>query len=103
MLAVRCGVLAAGSSILDSYHDRRVCLRVAGRRSGCKGFQCCEESLRFGGRLFVFHRGVRVGYDARAYMEMEDSDAARVILEEVAEEGNEDQRAEAKEMLERLP
>lgn len=40
---------------------------------------------------------------ARAYMEMEDSDAARVILEEVAEEGNEDQRAEAKEMLERLP
>lgn len=39
---------------------------------------------------------------ARAYMEMEDPDAARVILQEVAEEGNEAQRAEAREMLTRL-
>jgi pilus assembly protein FimV len=39
---------------------------------------------------------------ARAYMEMEDPEAARVILEEVAQEGNENQRAEAKEMMARL-
>ncbi len=39
---------------------------------------------------------------ARAYMEMEDPGAARVILEEVALEGNEEQRAEAKEMMEKL-
>jgi len=39
---------------------------------------------------------------ARAYVEMEDPDAARSILEEVAEEGNEEQRAEAREMLARL-
>ena len=39
---------------------------------------------------------------ARAYMEMEDSEAARVILEEVAQEGTEDQRAEAREMMEQL-
>lgn len=39
---------------------------------------------------------------ARAYMEMEDPGAARVILEEVALEGNEEQRAEAKEMMEQL-
>jgi len=38
---------------------------------------------------------------ARAYMEMEDSDAARAILEEVAEEGNEEQRAEGREILAR--
>ena len=36
---------------------------------------------------------------ARAYMEMEDPEAARVILEEVAQEGNEGQRAEAREMM----
>jgi pilus assembly protein FimV len=40
---------------------------------------------------------------ARAYIEMEDPEAARVILEEVAREGNEDQCAEANEMLSRLP
>jgi pilus assembly protein FimV len=39
---------------------------------------------------------------ARAYIEMEDPDAARVILEEVAAEGNDEQRAEAREMLSRL-
>jgi pilus assembly protein FimV len=39
---------------------------------------------------------------ARAYVEMEDPDAARVILEEVAQEGTADQRAEAKDMLARL-
>ncbi|MEA3274129.1 MAG: FimV/HubP family polar landmark protein [Pseudomonadota bacterium] len=39
---------------------------------------------------------------ARAYMEMEDSEAARVILEEVLEEGNEAQRAEAQASLEKL-
>lgn len=36
---------------------------------------------------------------ARAYLEMEDPDAARVILDEVAQEGNEAQQAEAKEMM----
>lgn len=36
---------------------------------------------------------------ARAYMEMEDPDAARGILEEVAEEGNDRQREEAKQMM----
>jgi pilus assembly protein FimV len=39
---------------------------------------------------------------ARAYMEMEDPEAARVILEEVVAEGNDEQKAEAKEMLSRL-
>jgi len=39
---------------------------------------------------------------ARAYVEMEDPDSARLILEEVAKEGNEEQRAEAREMLARL-
>lgn len=39
---------------------------------------------------------------ARAYVEMEDPDAARAILEEVAEEGSEEQQAEAKELLSRL-
>jgi pilus assembly protein FimV len=39
---------------------------------------------------------------ARAYLEMEDPDAARAILEEVVEEGNAAQRAEARAMLEQL-
>lgn len=39
---------------------------------------------------------------ARAYMEMDDPEAARVILEEVAAEGNESQQAEAKEMMAQL-
>jgi pilus assembly protein FimV len=39
---------------------------------------------------------------ARAYMEMEDPEAARGILEEVAAEGNDQQKAEAREMLSRL-
>jgi pilus assembly protein FimV len=39
---------------------------------------------------------------ARAYIEMEDPDAARAILEEVKAEGNEEQRTEAEEMLSRL-
>jgi pilus assembly protein FimV len=39
---------------------------------------------------------------ARAYVEMEDPDAARAILEEVIEEGNAAQRAEARAMLEQL-
>lgn len=39
---------------------------------------------------------------ARAYLEMEDPEAAQIILEEVAQEGNETQRAEAKEMLEQM-
>lgn len=39
---------------------------------------------------------------ARAYLEMRDGDAARVILEEVAEEGNDAQRSEAKQLLEQL-
>lgn len=39
---------------------------------------------------------------ARAYMEMDDPEAARVILEEVAQEGSDDQRSEAREMMEQL-
>jgi pilus assembly protein FimV len=39
---------------------------------------------------------------ARAYVDMADAEAARAILEEVAAEGNEAQRAEAKEILARL-
>lgn len=39
---------------------------------------------------------------ARAYLEMEDPEAARGILEEVVQEGNEAQRAEAREMIARL-
>jgi pilus assembly protein FimV len=39
---------------------------------------------------------------ARAYLEMEDSEAARMILEEVDQEGNESQRAEARKLMERL-
>jgi pilus assembly protein FimV len=39
---------------------------------------------------------------ARAYTEMGDPDAARVILEEVVEEGTETQRADAKEMMKEL-
>lgn len=39
---------------------------------------------------------------ARAYLEMEDAEAARVILEEVVQEGNENQRAEAREMMAQL-
>lgn len=39
---------------------------------------------------------------ARAYMEMEDPEAARVILEEVEQEGNRDQRTKAREMMEQL-
>ena len=36
---------------------------------------------------------------ARAYIEMEDPDAARAILEEVMQEGNDEQRAAAKGLL----
>ena len=36
---------------------------------------------------------------ARAYISMGDKEAARVILEEVAEKGSEDQQAEARKML----
>ncbi len=39
---------------------------------------------------------------ARAYMEMEDTEAAREILEEVIADGNEQQKKEAQEMLKRL-
>ncbi|SNC74427.1 pilus assembly protein FimV [Marinobacter sp. es.048] len=39
---------------------------------------------------------------ARAYIEMGDSDGARDILEEVALEGNEDQKAEAQDLLKNL-
>jgi pilus assembly protein FimV len=39
---------------------------------------------------------------ARAYLEMEDPEAARTILEEVTAEGNDQQKAEAREMLARL-
>jgi pilus assembly protein FimV len=39
---------------------------------------------------------------ARAYLEMEDPEAARIILEEVDKEGNKSQRAEARELMERL-
>ena len=39
---------------------------------------------------------------ARAYMDMGDEDGARQILEEVAAEGNEDIRAEARALLERI-
>lgn len=39
---------------------------------------------------------------ARAYMEMDDKEAAREILEEVMAEGREEQRSEARAMLERL-
>ena len=39
---------------------------------------------------------------ARAYMEMEDPEAARVILDEVVAEGNDEQKSEAQEMLSRL-
>lgn len=39
---------------------------------------------------------------ARAYMEMEDSDGARDILEEVLNEGNDEQKRQAQELIERL-
>jgi pilus assembly protein FimV len=39
---------------------------------------------------------------ARAYVEMGDQDSARGILEEVANEGNEEQRSEAAQMLRAL-
>ena len=39
---------------------------------------------------------------ARAYVEMDDKEAAREILEEVIAEGREEQRNEARAMLERL-
>ena len=39
---------------------------------------------------------------ARAYISMGDREAARVILEEVRSNGNEEQREEAKKMLNRL-
>lgn len=39
---------------------------------------------------------------ARAYIEMGDADGARDILEEVALEGNEDQKAEAQDLLKNL-
>jgi pilus assembly protein FimV len=39
---------------------------------------------------------------ARAYIEMEDPDAARTILEEVVQEGSESQRAEASALLAKL-
>jgi pilus assembly protein FimV len=39
---------------------------------------------------------------ARAYISMGDKEAARVILEEVGTNGNEEQREEAKKMLSRL-
>lgn len=39
---------------------------------------------------------------ARAYIEMEDSEGARDILEEVAQEGNEEQKAQAKALIESL-
>ena len=40
---------------------------------------------------------------ARAYIEMGDADGARDILEEVALEGSEDQKAEAQDLLKNLP
>ena len=39
---------------------------------------------------------------ARAYIEMDDKEAARIILEEAAQEGNETQRREAQEMMSQL-
>ncbi|PTY36431.1 hypothetical protein BGP77_03795 [Saccharospirillum sp. MSK14-1] len=39
---------------------------------------------------------------ARAYMEMEDADGARDILEEVLTEGNDDQKRQAQELIDRL-
>jgi pilus assembly protein FimV len=39
---------------------------------------------------------------ARAYLEMEDPEEARIILEEVDQEGNESQRVEARKLMERL-
>lgn len=39
---------------------------------------------------------------ARAYVEMEDPEAARAILDDIVQEGNEEQQAEAKVLLERL-
>ena len=39
---------------------------------------------------------------ARAYIEMGDADGARDILEEVALEGSEDQKAEAQDLLKNL-
>ncbi len=39
---------------------------------------------------------------ARAYIEMDDADAAREILEEVVSEGRDDQRTEARALLEKL-
>lgn len=39
---------------------------------------------------------------ARAYMEMEDAEGARDILEEVLTEGNDDQKRQAQELIERL-
>lgn len=39
---------------------------------------------------------------ARAYLEMEDGESAKGILEEVVTEGNDEQRGEAEELLRRL-
>jgi len=39
---------------------------------------------------------------ARAYIEMDDKDGARDILEEVATEGNDDQKVQARELMEQL-
>jgi pilus assembly protein FimV len=39
---------------------------------------------------------------ARAYLDMQDPDAAKVILDEVVEEGTDEQKDEAKQMLSRL-
>lgn len=39
---------------------------------------------------------------ARAYLDMKETEAARAILEEIAEEGNDAQRTEAKQLIERL-
>jgi pilus assembly protein FimV len=39
---------------------------------------------------------------ARAYIEMEDADAARAILEEVVQEGTADQQAEANALLAKI-
>lgn len=39
---------------------------------------------------------------ARAYIDMDDTDGARELLEEVLQEGNEDQKSQAKELIESL-
>jgi pilus assembly protein FimV len=39
---------------------------------------------------------------ARAYVDMEDADGARELLQEVIQEGNDEQKSEAKDLIDKL-